>query len=251
MKNLNALLSTAALWVATVACAQPVSSGGGVEPLRIRAQRDWPIFPHEMIQLGVRDGMARVAFSVNAEGKVDDCLAVAYSHPEFAEATIVALKHWTFDPARYRGEPVAASSEITVNFEVHGTVVVSMTPADTMAAMMNALMRDGASYRPRLLSELDRIPTPVHVVTPQYSETLAKQGRHGSVRVQFYIDEKGAVRLPSVSASEDAELAALAVAAVQQWKFEPPRCKGIPVLVRAEQIFNFKPESATAKVKAS
>jgi TonB family protein len=214
---------------------------GGLEPLRIVSQRDEPLFPFELIQLGVREGMARIAFSVDANGRMDDCLAVAYTHPEFARASIVALKRWKFEPARYRGEPVATSTEVVVSFEVQGTVVVSMTPSDSVAALLNSMMRDASAYRARLLSELDRIPTPLVVTSPRYPVALARLGRAGKVTVQFYIDETGAVRLPSVNSNSDPELSAAAVQAVQQWRFESPTWRGQRVLVKAEQVFDFKP----------
>ena len=62
--------------------------------------------------------------------------------------------------------------------------------------------------------------------------------------MDFLIDEEGRVRLPAVSrATNEAneELAAAAVTAVTQWRFEPPTAKGKPVLVRAQQDFAFQP----------
>ncbi|HVS51540.1 MAG TPA: energy transducer TonB [Opitutaceae bacterium] len=232
---------------AVALCAPPVAaqiaSAPGVTPLRVRTQSD-PVYPFEMVQIGVREGKAVVAISVDAAGRIDDCLAVAYTQPEFAHAALSALRHWTFEPARYRGEPVAAMTEVTVNFEVQGTVVVSMTSAESMAAWMAAMHPESGASRPRLLRELDRIPTPIVAVPPRYPADLAQKGRSGKVTVQFYIDENGTVRMPSVSNALDLDLGALAVSAVQQWRFEPPTCEGRAVLVRAEQVFDFKQAEA-------
>jgi outer membrane biosynthesis protein TonB len=47
------------------------------------------------------------------------------------------------------------------------------------------------------------------------------------------------VRVPAVSINDDSVLTALAVAALRQWRFEPPTRNGSPVLVKASQVFNF------------
>jgi TonB family protein len=63
------------------------------------------------------------------------------------------------------------------------------------------------------------------------------------VTVEFYIDEQGRVRMAAVprEAADDIYSAA-AVAAVEQWRFEPPLRKGKPVLVLVEQLFRFRPK---------
>jgi outer membrane biosynthesis protein TonB len=52
--------------------------------------------------------------------------------------------------------------------------------------------------------------------------------------------------MPAVLSADYDELASLAVAAIQQWKFEPPTRKGVPVMVRAKQVFHFGPKKAEA-----
>jgi len=68
--------------------------------------------------------------------------------------------------------------------------------------------------------------------------------RGGKVSVEFYIDETGRVRMPSVDLETNEayeDLSATAIAAVGQWQFEPPTVKGRPVLVVAHQDFTFQP----------
>jgi TonB family protein len=227
------------------ALAQMRMGSPAFEPLRV-VETSLPVFPYELTQLGIREGEVRVAFSVDTKGRIDDSIAVAYTHPEFARITLAAMKRWRFEPARYHGQPIDSASEISVKFETEGTVVVSLTPSELINARISSLLDSNAGYRPRALSELDRIPTPIAAPSPGYPARYAKPGTQGSVTVAFYIDEAGAVRLPSVSADEDPELAAAAISALKNWKFEPPTCKGRPVLVRASQQFNFRSPEATA-----
>jgi TonB family protein len=61
----------------------------------------------------------------------------------------------------------------------------------------------------------------------------------GVVVVRFYIDEEGNVRLPSVTGQADGYLVEQALTAVREWKFAPVTSGGQPVLVAAQQEFNF------------
>lgn len=239
------IIPVLALAWATTALAQD-SRPAGMDQLRVKHQ-DLPIFPHELIRLGVREGRACVAFSVNTAGQVDDCLAVAYTHREFAEATIAVVRRWTFEPARFRGEPVAAAADVIVNFELQGPVVVSLTSAEVLANWVSWMHRNNEGYFPRTLRELDAIPAPIAAPSPEYSERLAQRGVHGNVTVKFYIDETGRVRLPAVDSADNWELSGLAISALNRWKFEPPLCKGVPVLVKASQVFRFRPTPAAGK----
>lgn len=241
MKTLTpvTLLLALCAWV-TPTNAQLAATSNPLQSLRV-LESNLPVFPQELLQLGVREGEVRVAFSVDATGKMEDCLVVAYTHKEFARVTMAAVKRWKFEPARFNGQPIAAASEVEVKFEVEGTVVVSLTPNETVNARIYSLLERGDSYRPRTLRELDRIPTPIAAPSPAFPARLAKSsGGVNNVTVSFYIDESGAVRMPSVGSDDDPDLAAAAIDALRNWKFEPPTCKGKPVLVRASQQFNFR-----------
>jgi TonB family protein len=242
MKTLSALLLFASASIGCVA-AEPPAGPDGLQGLKI-VEGNPPIFPVEMVQQGVREGEARVAFSVDVNGRVEDCLPVAYTNAEFARVSVAALKRWRFEPARYQGQPVAAVSDLVVRFEIEGTVIVSLNSAESIGVMMRSMIHED-EYRPRTLKELDRIPAPLTAPSPIFPPQLARPGGT-HVTVSFYIDETGAVRLPSVNAADDAKLGGFAIDAVRNWKFEPPTCKGRPVLVRASQRFNFHPPATAS-----
>jgi len=245
---LASTLLTASLGAAAGAAPSPAPA---VQSLRVE-QRTLPIFPLHLQELGVRDGRCRVAISVTKDGILDDILPIEYTRREFADATVAAVKEWRFQPALLDGEPIAAATEVEVTFAIQGTVVVSVTPVDSLNARLYTAMFDSVQgYRPRLLSELDRIPTPIRTRAPATPPRLARDHGSASVSVEFYIDETGAVRLPSVAANQDPELAANAIAALHDWKFEPPTCKGKPVLVRVSQQFNFQPGRTSATAAAN
>ena len=224
--------------------------GGGAAVAQIPAPRpEWqslkidqtvePVFPYQLQQLSVTSGDARIVINVDGTGKLDEYLVIGYTMPEFADVVVRAVKQWKFEPAKLRGEPVGATVELDFNFESQGTLVVSQTSIDNLQARLLQLMAGAYAYRPCSLKELDRIPTPIVTVSPIYPRELADKGVKGRVVITFYIDETGAVRMPAGSVDDDSRLISLAIAALRQWRFEPPTRSGRPVLVAAEQTFNF------------
>ncbi len=119
-----------------------------------------------------------------------------------------------------------------------------MTDQTIAELLRMTIAPNSQAFMARTLSQLDRTPTPIKIVRPAYPKTLARSSRGGHVTVEFYIDEQGHVRMPSVdrqTIEANEELAAAAVTAVEQWQFEPPLLKGRPVLTLAQQDFSFKP----------
>jgi len=199
-----------------------------------------PAFPAAMVQRGITQGEASLAINTGPDGRLVDLLVVSYSRPEFAEAAKSAVKQWTFEPARLDGEPVGTTVEIRFSFEAHGVIVSMSTVGDVLDAQLARIFRDGFSYQPCGARTLDKLPAPVVSVTPRYSKELAARGIKGRVRIEFYIDEDGNVRLPATTITDDSMLTALAVEAIKQWKFSPPTSRGRAVLVRASQDFEFR-----------
>jgi TonB family protein len=202
------------------------------------------IFPQRMVAAGVKSGAASIAVAVDDDGKLTDYLVTAYSHPAFADAALSALRKWKFEPARLHGAPRNSKTDITFRFEVEGVVLVTMTPITYGELIHFKIAPDSEAYSACTLSQLDRIPTPTKIVNPIYPNKLAVNSLGGHVMVEFYIDEGGHVRMPSVSRETDEAneaLASAAITAVSQWQFDPPTAKGKPVLVLARQNFNFKP----------
>ena len=197
-----------------------------------------------MVNIGIKSGAASIAVAIDDTGKMTDYVVTAYSHPGFADSALAALKKWRFEPARVHGSPRNAKVDLTFRFEVEGVVVVSMTPMTYSELLRFKIFPNSMAYSACTLGQLDRIPTPKKVVKPVYPNALALSSRGGRVSVDFYIDQEGHVRIPSVSKETNEanqQLAAIAVTTVAQWEFEPPMSKGKPVLVLARQDFDFKP----------
>jgi TonB family protein len=196
------------------------------------------VFPPSMLYSGVSSGEVHTAISVDQEGKLVDYLLISYTEKAFADAAVAAIKRWKYQAARVHGRAQSSRADVIFSFRDQGVVVQSL-PGAAERRVIEEMLNGRFIYRACQLRDLDRIPTPVHVVPPVFSGDSRKR----TVTVGFYIDEEGKVRLPSVSRDDaDDFLAAAAVEAVEKWRFEPPLRKGFPVLVYAEQEFNFTPK---------
>lgn len=203
-----------------------------------------PRMPARALDIGLAEGEVRVVISVDSTGTLTEWLVVGYTHPRLVEPVVDTIKRWEFEAPRWHGQPVSLQREVKINFENKGTVV-SLDFAHFMEAYMAQRFPERFVFRPRTLKELDRIPTPITATRPYFAKAPVVPGAAKpaatDVTVEFYIDETGAVRMPSVLESSDPDLSASAVEAVRSWRFEPPTVKGRPVLVRAQQTFHFQP----------
>ena len=209
-----------------------------------------PVFPRNLLELGVTEGEARVVISIDTTGEVVDHLVVGYTHPDLAQAAVAAIKRWQFEPPVWHGQPVSVQREMRFNFEGRG-VVVTMDVSSYVAMRTMSMFAENYVYRPVTMQEIDRIPTPLSTPAPLYPLSLYEANRGAVATVEFYIDESGNVRMPSVVESEDMDAATSAIATVRDWKFEPPTRNGKPVMVKVQQTFRFNPTAEkTADVSA-
>jgi TonB family protein len=197
-----------------------------------------PVFPLELERSGIRTGKVKIVIKVDKTGKLEDMLVTEYSQRLLADEVAKAVKQWTFGPALVGTEPTGWVHEINFYFRRDGILVLDQT--DVPMARVDTLVHndDTLVYHAYSLRDLDKTPLFRHFVKPEGSLWPGA----GDVTIDFYIDEEGRVRIPVARPTSDAEFANAAVDAVSQWQFEPPTCKGKPVLVHAVQIFTIKPE---------
>lgn len=228
------------LWPWHPLCAEPGAVAEGFKPLGIN-QTTQPAFPLAPVVLSYVGGSANILITVDESGKLTDCLAVYYTHPSFAKAAEDALRKWTFEPARLNGRPVSVTKEIDFNFERHGVALMSLPISEFADVFFLRNFPRASAYRAYRIHETDRGVNATVVVRPPYPDELAARGVSGSVTLEYYIDERGRVRMPVAVYDARQELVDLAVGAVKQWQFDPPTRDGRPVLVRVRQEIRFHP----------
>lgn len=197
-----------------------------------------PQLPAGLRLNGLIDGRVEVAIDVAPDGRLADWLVISASHRELIKPCVEALQVWRYTPARYEGQPVLAQLRLMIQLSQTG-IVVSRSALDTVSTMMERIGGRPLDYQYCPASEIDRLPVPVTTVAPRYAVEAEKEGVRGRVKVYFFIDEKGDVRMPAVPADTHPYLSTVAIEALKGWKFEPPTRHGRPVLVAAAQEFSF------------
>ena len=238
MKNVSGQVAgTALIALLSLLWAEPLpSAADDFVECKIQ-QRPRIEFPVRALAEGVMRGEAVLMLDVNRTGQLGDLLIVAYTQREFATSAVEAVKQWQFTPGRIAGETVGARITLVVEFEVTGVLAyVKPIAFDAQSEQFG----ERYVHRPMAVELLDRLPVALVRTAPIYPKEWIVQGRAGVVTIDFFIDEQGRVRFPSVLGQADGMLGAAAVAAMREWRFEPPTAKGRPVLVRAEQVFDFQ-----------
>jgi TonB family protein len=84
-------------------------------------------------------------------------------------------------------------------------------------------------------------PKPVTVVPPGYPESMAAELKAGTAVVEVEVGIDGRVHDPKLKSTDDPAFGEAALAAIQQWVFEPARNDGEPFAIRVSIPFQFKP----------
>lgn len=232
---MKSLLQLSALFVLGALSAARLFAG--IEPFKIEptyVPRLSPVMEME----GITEGRLVVVIDVDETGKLTDTLVLGYTHRGLVRPCIEALKQWKITPARLDGKAVAAQAQLTINYSAEGVVISRTTMEDIDNRMQRAF---GYRLETTAVSpnRLDAALKPLSQPTPLYAAEAEKQGVRGTVNVYFYVDETGAVRMPSVNADAHPYLSDAAVTAVRSWKFQPPTADGRPVMIAARQDFQF------------
>ena len=194
-------------------------------------------FPPALLHQGLTWGEVRLIVKVGPDARLVDALVTSYSNRDLADYTLDALGQARFQPSVVDHEPVTTVVRLTVQFETRGVIAVERFGSDRVENTPGRF-----AYEPCEAGRLDRPLQPITVVPPAYSLELGQQRAKGSVVLDYYVDESGRVRMPTVRETGSEILAGLTLAAIEQWRFQPPSSQNKPVLVHVRQKFEFVPE---------
>ncbi len=196
-----------------------------------------PVFPESVLHVGINNGFANVVFIVDERGQARDFVVAAASHKEFGKSAIEAINKWRFNPLLVEGKPQTSRVKVEVNFEHIGVSKEQVNIIDEaiLRSGRNSLLFDSISNLGQLDSELKLLNS----VTPVYPESMKKAEKSGYVIVDFFIDPAGNVKASGIRRATNDEFAIAALAAIKEWKFEPPMKRGRPTYARVNQQFNF------------
>jgi TonB family protein len=200
-------------------------------------------YPPTLLQEGITSGEAWVMISVDETGKLMDALVIRTTHPALAAEALRVARALRYTPAKMNGEPLTVRTQLRLAFEATGQIIT----LDSVSASRRFMsFADKRIYTNEICTanELDRVPTPVHVVSPYHPGKAPNAVVAGGKTVlDFIIDETGQPRMPVVVSSPSPVFSTHATAALNQWRFTPPTRKGKPVAVQVEQEFVFPTDS--------
>lgn len=111
---------------------------------------------------------------------------------------------------------------------------------DTSLNLGNLIEGDGGLEDLADFGSFDEAPRPSFTVNPTYNDKMRRALRSGSVRVvvRAMVDERGKVIEAKIH-SGPPEFERSVLDAVKQWRFEPAKSKGKPVVGRVSIPFDF------------
>lgn len=242
---LKRLRSAAAAFTA-LACAGAAHGGAPANEQSIQKLRlerfVMPEFPDFVRLTGSSRGHVTAAIGRDSEGHVDDVLLLESTHPRLSHAVTEAVRKWRF--ARPANQAMLGAEIVPIVrfiFTASGISIVSAATGPAVARDAAGLGRDDAPVVLPGVADLDSPAAPVHQPMPRISGVTRDRVTAGSATVKFFIDETGRVRIPLVLEATTPELGEAALAAVAQWRYEPPRIAGRATIAIETQTFQFAP----------
>lgn len=206
-----------------------------------RIIRTTPVaMPHDPEAAGAAWNEVEFLINVDADGQLVDVLLTRSTTPAHAKAAEKALRQWEYAPAMQEGRPVGVRYPVRFMFERSGVVLSTGTTVDIHRLHHRRGRWDGPQLVPG-----DALDHPLRAMETVPPEGMAVDGETEIVLLDFIVDDEGRPRMPVVMPGASVPHALAAVAALEQWRFIPPRQKGRPVLVRVQQEFRFKPKSSS------
>lgn len=189
-----------------------------------------PEFPEWAKVNAICRGSATVAVSWDARGVPTDVVAVDASSPEFGAAACAAVREWRADPT------LRPERFYEFQFALSGVVICHQKGANTLATEAKA------DFKRRLFTrdDLDAAPKALAQPMPQSADVAGRDVERGRVVVDFFVDEDGRVRVPSVVEASAPELIEPTLAKLREWRFEAPRRNGRPVVFAESWAIEFK-----------
>ncbi|MBI5766188.1 MAG: energy transducer TonB [Verrucomicrobia bacterium] len=209
--------------------AQPADNDASIEKLRL-VNFVMPDFPEMLRASGHHRGVVTVAIGRDAEGLVNDVLVLDSTHTRLTLSTVEAVKRWKFArPANLQppGRPIVPI--VRFFFGTKGVVMVP-TSGGLVGRDRGYDRFDNPPVELPSFADLDAVPKPIHAPRPKFTGSAAGRVEGGSAIVKFFVDETGKVRVPIVLECSTPELGLAALAAIEQWTYEPPRLAGRPTI---------------------
>jgi TonB family protein len=196
-----------------------------------------PEFPPALRIEGIPSGMVALAISRDENGNPSDILVLESTHPGFTETALEAVRQWRFPATSVDALQQEAPIMVRVGFTLTGVVLTYSSTANVIAERKADNLQ--APIPVKMMAELADKPRALHQQMPAYPTSLVGKDYEGTAKVAFYVDGEGRVRMPRVVESSIPQFGDAALAAVRNWRYEPPRDRGLPAVVAEYWSFQF------------
>jgi TonB family protein len=240
---MNATPTLVARLCAAVVLIAPLSFLGATNQETFRQlgliQFTEPVFPEAAVFDGMAEGHVILAISRKATGEAADILVLEATHPLMADAAVDAARTWRFQPSNNPDD--LKSRTLRISFKLQGIVIFpyGKDPGQLAEFEAGGLKLTEPVKVPRMQT-LAQAPKVLAQPMPAYPAALRARAVEGTAAVKFYVDEEGRVRLPEVIEATTPEFADAALAAVSQWRYEPPQAGGRRIVASENWQFQFK-----------
>jgi TonB family protein len=226
MKSKKLLIIAMALLAGVSSAQQGDRPGQRIQTTEAIAMRNLtaavaPQYPDEMRKQVT--GKVVLKILIDKDGKVQEASLVS-GDPRLAEATVTAVKQWTFRPYILNDQPVEVETTATVEYTDAPPYVVTPQP-----------FRGPQKLR---VSQGVMEGNLIHKVEPEYPPLAKSAYVHGDVVLQVIINKQGAVENVRVIRGHPI-LVQAAMDAVKQWTYKPMTIDGTAVEIETTIIVRF------------
>lgn len=199
---------------------------GGENQAPDRIHHVAPVYPPEARAAGLQ-GVVILEARIDEEGNVRDVDVLRGLGLGLDEAAREAVRQWKYTPSLYNGEPVEVLLTVTVQYQLR----------DEAGAA--GVIRERAAD-PRQVGGAVAAPKPVRQVDPIYPEEAREAGLEGEVWIEAVVQQDGSVTGARILRGLNEAMDRAALAALEQWRFEPGTENGEPVPVEAVFTMTFR-----------
>ena len=231
----------------------PRAAGEGDRPPSVEGELE-EVIPIDLRAMLLENPFVRFLVTVNADGSVADYIATHASHFGLLERAEKRMLRADYSPAISGGVPVTATGEFFVTFfdpeqRAVRSGLVSMphgsSSMDAAVRWMSEAGKMSLEYGASLPDELDQ---PLELRSGRVLVMTDAEGRpaEGSCVIEFYINDRGEVRLPRVVTSDNEAVSKSAILTILESQFRPLTRNGHPTYVKVRQPMEFHPGGGSA-----
>ena len=184
-----------------------------------------PVYPESLLDSG-KDGLAKITFTVNERGLVEDPVVAEASEPEFGESALAAVREWRFRPGTE--DDVAVSMKVSLPFQF------TASPENKINAALHPKVFKVIDETIVPAKDLDSRPVVATRKRVPYPEALKGSGTEERVTLPVVIGPDGLIYNPEVIKFTVKEFYVPALVTAAQWTFEPPMKDGKPAYAQFE-----------------